>query len=235
MPAYGSWRCRKRFRRKITNKFRRKKMENEGFTMPEGIGAKLSYLQKHLNAPKNQYNAFGKYNYRSLEDITQALKPLLKMVNARLTFSDDIIEVSGRVYVKATATLTCNTDGNSETVTAYAREPLNKKGADESQITGTASSYARKYSANGLFCIDDSIDADSADNTEYVANEQVSYTKVVNDAITNIQSAWNEQRYNDVVSIWTGLNHLDQTQTWNAFLPEWQNVLSPALEMPKKG
>ena len=120
----------------------------------------LNRIQKELKAPKNQRNSFGNYNYRSCEDILEAVKPLLG--TAVLTLSDDIIAENNRVYVRATATLR---DGNqSVSVTAFAREPETKKGMDESQITGAASSYARKYALNGLFCIDDTKDADSTND-----------------------------------------------------------------------
>lgn len=120
----------------------------------------LNRIQKELKAPKNQRNSFGNYNYRSCEDILEAVKPLLG--TAVLTLSDDIIAENNRVYVRATATLR---DGNqSVSVTAFAREPEAKKGMDESQITGAASSYARKYALNGLFCIDDTKDADSTND-----------------------------------------------------------------------
>ena len=119
----------------------------------------LKNIQQELKAPKGQYNNFGKYKYRSAEDILEAVKPLLGKYGAQLTLTDDIIEVGGRIYVKATAKLT---DGKESTVTtAFAREPAEKKGMDESQITGTASSYARKYALNGLFLIDDTKDADT--------------------------------------------------------------------------
>lgn len=121
------------------------------------IANKLSDIQRNLKAPKGQYNSFGKYNYRSCEDILEAVKPLLGV--SVLVISDDIVEVGGRVYCKATATLSLA--GESISATAYAREPDAKKGMDESQITGAASSYARKYALNGLFCIDDARDADS--------------------------------------------------------------------------
>ena len=119
----------------------------------------LKNIQQELKAPKGQYNNFGKYKYRSAEDILEAVKPLLGKYGAQLTLTDDIIEVGGRIYVKATARLT---DGKEEAATtAFAREPAEKKGMDESQITGTASSYARKYALNGLFLIDDTKDADT--------------------------------------------------------------------------
>jgi len=125
----------------------------------ETIAEKLFYLQQHLNVPKNQYNEFGKYKYRSLEDIVEALKPLLKEKKCTLKMSDEIVQFDGRYYVKATVSLL---DGDEEIKTsAYAREPENRKGMDESQITGAASSYARKYALNGLLAIDDTQDADA--------------------------------------------------------------------------
>lgn len=124
----------------------------------------LQNIQQELKAPKGQYNSFGKYKYRSAEDILEAVKPLLGKHNAQLTLSDTIKEIGGRVYVEATATFTDGTE--TVTVTAYAREPSEKKGMDDSQITGTASSYARKYALNGLFLIDDTKDADTDEYAE---------------------------------------------------------------------
>ena len=122
---------------------------------------KLSKIQVDLRAPKNQFNAFGKYKYRSCEDILEGVKPHL--CGLILTLSDKIEQVGDRIYVTATAKLT---DGESSIeTTASARESLTKKGMDDSQITGTASSYARKYALNGLFCIDDTKDADSMNNS----------------------------------------------------------------------
>lgn len=120
---------------------------------------KLINIQQKLKAPKGQYNSFGKYNYRSAEDILEALKPLLVEEGCLLTLSDEMVEVGGKNYVKAEATFY---DGeNHMSVTAFARESETKKGMDDSQITGTASSYARKYALNGLFLIDDTKDADT--------------------------------------------------------------------------
>lgn len=119
----------------------------------------LMEIQQKLKCPKNQFNSFGKYNFRSCEDILESVKPLLAENECVLTLSDDIIAVGDRIYVKATAILT---KGDQEIgVTAYAREEETKKGMDASQITGTASSYARKYALNGLFCIDDVKDSDA--------------------------------------------------------------------------
>jgi len=122
----------------------------------------LAKIQAELKVPKNQENKFGGYKYRSCEDILEAVKPLLKKHESLLTISDDVIEIGGRVYVKATAYF--ESDGYSKEVKAYAREPESKKGSDESQITGAASSYARKYALNGLFCIDDTKDADATND-----------------------------------------------------------------------
>ena len=120
---------------------------------------KLIKIQSELKAPKNQNNTFGKYKYRSCEDILEAVKPLLSREGLLLTLTDTIEQIGNRFYVKATVKLT---DG-TQTVenTAYAREEETKKGMDGPQVTGTSSSYARKYALNGLFCIDDTKDADT--------------------------------------------------------------------------
>jgi hypothetical protein len=142
------------------------------------IYAALQAVQRELKAPKGQYNSFGKYKYRSCEDIVEAVKPLLNEHGLILTMSDDVVEfgnyahkkttgndvveISGsRIYIKATATVIDVVTGDKIEVTAMAREPEEKKGMDCSQITGTASSYARKYALNGLFAIDDTKDADT--------------------------------------------------------------------------
>lgn len=123
---------------------------------------KLATIQSRLKAPKNQYNSFGKYKYRSCEDILEALKPLANEQGCTITIEDSPIMVGEWHYIQATATLS---DGyNSKSVKAYARESETKSGMDSSQITGTASSYARKYALNGLFAIDDTKDADTMDN-----------------------------------------------------------------------
>jgi len=121
-------------------------------------------IQNKLKAPKGQYNSFGQYKYRSCEDILEGVKPLLKEYNLLLIINDEIVQIGERYYVKSTAKIT---DGReSVSATAYAREPLEKKGADASQITGASSSYARKYALNGLLCIDDTKDADAIDNSQ---------------------------------------------------------------------
>ena len=123
------------------------------------INEALFEVQSRLKAPKGQYNSFGKYNYRSCEDIVEAAKPLLAEFKATILLSDEMILVGDRVYVKAHANFRIGNEVIQ--TTAYARESLTKKGMDDSQITGTASSYARKYALNGLLAIDDTKDADS--------------------------------------------------------------------------
>ena len=132
------------------------------------IVEQLLKTQLQLKVTKNQYNNFGKYKYRSCEDILEGLKPLLKDNNLVLVLSDAIELIGNRIYVKATATLQ-NADGESIENHAFAREAETKKGMDDSQITGTASSYARKYALNGMFLIDDAKDADT---NEYQDGEQ---------------------------------------------------------------
>lgn len=130
---------------------------------------RVSNLQMELKAPKGQMNKFGGYRYRSCEDILEAVKPLLHKYGMVLTVSDDLMQFDSRYYICATATLRDTESGEFITNSAYAREAETKKGMDESQITGTASSYARKYALNGLFCIDDTKDADT---DEYTARTQ---------------------------------------------------------------
>lgn len=125
------------------------------------IYEKLLAIQCELKAPKGQYNSFGKYNYRSCEDILEAVKPLCGKYKCILVLSDEVVSIGARYYVKATATLYNTEESGSACNSAYAREAETKKGMDDSQVTGTASSYARKYALNGLFCIDDTKDADS--------------------------------------------------------------------------
>ena len=133
---------------------------------------KLAIIQQELIAPKNQYNSFGKYNYRSCEDILEGLKPCLRNVRAAVTVSDEVVQIGERYYIKATATLHDTESNESISNTAYAREDEGKKGMDVSQVTGATSSYARKYALNGLFCIDDVKDADTRDNRQNEAKEQ---------------------------------------------------------------
>lgn len=136
----------------------------------------LSAVQRELKAPKGQRNSYGGYNYRSCEDILEAVKPLTSNFGLILVISDEIEQVGERYYIKATATLSDST-GSYVSNTAYAREELTRKGMDVSQITGAASSYARKYALNGLFAIDDTKDADATNKGQDEPKEPKQPTK----------------------------------------------------------
>lgn len=154
---------------------------------PLSVIQALNKIQGELKAPKAQRNSFGNYNYRSCEDILEAVKPLLG--EAILIISDEIVPVGDRFYVKATATLKLN--GDCVSTTAYAREATAKKGMDEAQITGASSSYARKYALNGLFCIDDTKDADATHNGKTNGNGEYIDTQQQNqiiDLLTEIEA-----------------------------------------------
>lgn len=142
------------------------------------VHAKLLKVQANLKAPKGQYNSFGKYKYRSCEDILEAVKPLLVTNNASIVMSDEIVGVGDRIYVKATATFIDIENGESISNQAFARESVDKKGMDDSQITGTASSYARKYALNGLLLIDDTKDADTDEYHTTTKGEKVAKTEI---------------------------------------------------------
>lgn len=148
---------------------------------------KLLNIQSKLKAPKNQYNSFGKYSYRSCEDILEGLKPLLKESNATLIIDDEIVNVGDRFYIKATAKLIDIESGEHISTSAYAREDEVKKGMDKAQVTGSASSYARKYALNGLFAIDDTKDSDATNKHESDTRGQAD-TKTVNNTISNAQA-----------------------------------------------
>lgn len=160
------------------------------------VTAKLLYVQKKLKAPKNQRNSFGEYNYRSCEDILEAVKPLLDEVGATIILSDDISIFGDRFYVKATATFMDVVNDAKISNTAFAREVLEKKKSDPSQCTGAASSYARKYCLNGLLLIDDTKDLDGdvpakrekkpVDNTP-ITQEQMEHIKRV-----LVDHCWNQ-------------------------------------------
>lgn len=128
------------------------------------IHEKMMKIQTTLKAPKNLYNSFGNYKYRNAEGILEAVKPLLEEQKLAMYITDDVIAVGDRVYVKATVKVQDIETEASVEATALAREALNKKGMDDSQITGTASSYARKYALNGIFLLDDTKDADTDEN-----------------------------------------------------------------------
>ena len=156
----------------------------------------LVNIQAQLKAPKNQLNKFGGYKYRSCEDIMEAVKPLLSENKCTLTVCDSIEMVGNRIYIKATATIK-NEAGEVEQTTAFAREPEAKKGMDEPQVTGTASSYARKYALNGLFAIDDAKDADTDEYTQQTKAADPDTLIVLDQvrqctSVDELQRLWNE-------------------------------------------
>ena len=138
---------------------------------------RLIEIQNELKAPKNQRNNFGGYNYRSCEDILEAVKPLLKKHGLALVIKDDLIAIDGRFYIKAIAQLFDETGKEVTFTTALAREEENKKGMDASQLTGSTSSYARKYALNGLFAIDDNKDADATNTHDKAQKDTVKTVK----------------------------------------------------------
>ena len=145
------------------------------------IYKKLMGLQTELKAPKNQRNNFGNYNYRSCEDILEAVKPLLDKYKVALTIKDEVVLIGDRYYIKATSTLIDIDTGETVEASAFARESEDKRGMDASQLTGATSSYARKYSLNGLLCIDDNKDADST-NTHGKDTIKVNMTPALSEA-----------------------------------------------------
>lgn len=164
----------------------------------------LITIQSTLKAPKSQFNAFGNYKYRKVEDILEAVKPIMSNLGCTLVMTDDIEMVGNRIYVKATATLK-NSKGEIEITTGYAREEETKKGMDGSQITGAASSYARKYALNGLFAIDDNADSDTTNignqqsqqkvkssNKEPVASDPQYHPNDINEAIQMVSRCVNK-------------------------------------------
>lgn len=159
------------------------------------IYEKLLSIQQELKAPKGQYNSFGKYSYRSLEDIMEAVKPLCAKNKAVLFVGDTIEYIEGRYYVKATATLV-NTEQPEEkiVVSANARESESKKGMDDSQVTGATSSYARKYALNGLFDIDDTKDADTDEFKKQEAKPESKVDKKAMDLITELAAKYAEMK-----------------------------------------
>jgi hypothetical protein len=156
----------------------------------------LHHIQKNLKAPKSNHNKFGGYNYRSCEDIVEAAK-LIMPPGATLVILDDIRQVGERYYVQATAVLSYK--GAVIEGSAYAREPENKKGSDESQITGAASSYARKYALNGLFMIDDTKDADATNQHGKTAEDQKTIDAVGGSVRDGVDTEQRDQMYNQAL------------------------------------
>lgn len=179
----------------------------------------LHEIQKNLHVGKQNRNDFGKYNYRSCSDILEELKKVMPE-GCFVTLSDDIQMIGERYYIKATATLT-NSDGKSISVTAWARESFDKKGMDDSQITGSASSYARKYALNGLFSIDDTKDADSMDNTAHQTKDKsdIEYTSIVEknlDSLVCIRDALKQEDYSTAKEAWNELDEQTKLALWKA-------------------
>lgn len=160
---------------------------------------KLVDVQGKLKAPKGQYNNFGKYKYRSCEDILEAVKPLLVERGLLLTIKDEVLMVGERYYIRAIAAITDGT--NSIEAVAFAREEESKKGMDSSQVTGAASSYARKYALNGLFCIDDNKDSDTTNHGEksaQTATKQADENPLLDMAISDVRNAANLRALQEV-------------------------------------
>ena len=171
----------------------------------------LNYIQTNLNAPKNLHNSFGNYKYRNLDGILKALKPLLKETGCIITITDSIEMVGQRYYIKAVATIS---KGEEEIfVEGWARETESRKGMDDSQCTGSTSTYARKYACNGLFGISDEQDPDSMDNSYTITDEQKAKYQAI------LQSGYFDGEKNKLNSWWkkmttkqqaeTGLKHLE--------------------------
>lgn len=165
---------------------------------------KVMKIQQELVAPKDLTNTYGNYKYRSCERILEAVKPLLAKYGLGLTITDEVVQIGARYYIKATATIWSEKGGSKE-VSAWAREQDSKKGMDESQITGSASSYARKYALNGLFCIDDTKDADT--------NEQAEVTrgKLTKEQVEALESACKEKEgRKEALLEWAKVDALDK-------------------------
>jgi len=180
------------------------------------IRQKLSIVQKNLVANKGQTNSFGKYSYRSCEDILEALKPHLD--GCTVTLSDEMVMVGDRIYVKSTATFA--DDSHAIDVTAFAREPESRKGMDDAQLTGATGSYSRKYALNGLFCIDDVKDADTMDNRKYeTLKAKVGPVEESANAIFDLLAnpdISESDRDSGIHEIWAELSRDEQTVAWRA-------------------
>ena len=197
------------------------------------IYEKLSAIQQELIAPKNQFNKFGNYSYRSCEDILEGLKPCLKKVNAAVKISDEIIQIGDRYYIKATANLIDCESGESISNTALAREEDSKKGMDSSQLTGSTSSYARKYALNGLFCIDDVKDADSRDNSARDTKQNKDIATSEADRIAKVNEVMSALKEKDIdVEIVKRLYKVDDLRTLD--VKKCDNIMKHLDDIKKK-
>lgn len=192
---------------------------------------KLSEIQYELKAPKSQYNKFGKYNYRSCEDILEALKPLLAKHKCAAILNDEVTQVGDRYYISACATIVDAETGERESNRAWAREDDERAGMSGSQITGTASSYARKYALNGLFLIDDTKDADTGayheqTNPELVGEVEIETLKKVANAL----GAKTKNEFRTVVGIpYSEIEKLTKTE-WGALMVELNQKMDDAAQ-----
>lgn len=200
----------------------------------------LSEVQKNLSVPKNQFNKFGGYHYRSCEDILEGLKKTLPD-DAFVTISDDVKLIGDRFYIEATATLHYN--NQTVSVKAMAREPLTKKGMDDGQISGATSSYARKYALNGLFCIDDNKDADDESRHDKYEPAQKNYqtktisqttksvdplvtklenAKSVDPLVTKLENAKLDNNYNQALELYRTCTDLNRDLIWSQLSPKFK-------------
>ena len=182
----------------------------------------LAQIQSMLKAPKGNYNSFGKYKYRSCEDIVEAVKPILALHDCHLILSDDVLLVGDRIYIKATATIYKGAEVIGQAA-AFAREAETKKGMDDSQITGTASSYARKYALNGLLAIDDTKDADTDEDTAKRNAPDPKPALQIEEAVKAALHACTD--IDGLRSVWKGLS-IEQRQAHNDILNEVKERLS---------
>ena len=200
------------------------------------IYEKLMQIQRELKAPKGQYNSFGKYKYRSCEDILEAVKPILSKHGCAAVITDTLVHTGERYYVQATAILYDTETGDAVCNSAYAREEETKKGMDGSQITGTASSYARKYALNGLFLIDDTKDADTdayheqtqkdSPKAELVGKVEIETLKKVANAL----GAKTKNEFRAVIGIpYSEIEKLTKTE-WGALMVELNQKMDDAAQ-----
>lgn len=182
---------------------------------------KLIKVQSQLKAPKGQYNSFGKYKYRSTEDILEAVKPLLVDNGLLLTIADEVVMVGDRIYIKAIATLRYG-DNILQSV-AFAREEDTKKGMDASQVTGAASSYARKYALNGLFCIDDTKDSDATN--KHTEKKETDENPIFDMACSDVRGA---QTTEALKAVWEEYSGLHNNKVFRALVNKRKEELNGA-------
>lgn len=195
---------------------------------------KLSKIQTELKAPKGQFNSFGKYKYRSCEDILEGVKPLLAEHKCAITIADEMVMIGERYYIKATATLHDCESGESIFNAALAREEEIKKGMDSSQVTGATSSYARKYALNGLLAIDDTKDSD-ATNNHGKGNDDKEIEKLKNEKIQAVHISHIKNRLAETDSDFDGfLAFMDIEKLEDMTLEQFTNKAKPALDKKKK-